>query len=120
MRIVTLDDGVVWIFSGVDHCDGMYSSIHAAKIGELLRNSQANLPALLGPFGSVAADAGRGLSLRMDHGSQHISDDFRDQIRFWGTAPSHAFVAEPQVNGVAKRFNRSMKEQAIHGRIFET
>jgi hypothetical protein len=66
MRIVTLDDGVVWIFSGVDHCDGMYSSIHAAKIGELLRNSQANLPALLGPFGSVAADAGRGLSLRMD------------------------------------------------------
>jgi putative transposase len=27
-------------------------------------------------------------------------------------------VAEPQTNGVAERFNRTMKEQAIHGRIF--
>ncbi|MFM0125421.1 integrase core domain-containing protein [Paraburkholderia sp. RL18-101-BIB-B] len=65
-------------------------------------------------------DAGRGLSLRMDHGSQYTSDDFRDQIRFWGIAPSYAFVAEPQTNGVAERFNRTMKEQAIHGRIFRS
>jgi hypothetical protein len=49
-------------------------------------------------------------SLRMDDGSQYTSDDLRDQIRFWGFAPSYAFVAE--------RFNRTMKEQAIHGRIF--
>jgi putative transposase len=58
------------------------------------------------------------LSLRMDHGSQYTSDDLREQIRFWGIAPSYAFVAEPQTNGVAERFNRTMKEQAIHGRIF--
>jgi hypothetical protein len=32
----------------------------------------------------------------MDHGSQYTSDDFRDQIRFWGITPSYAFVAEPQ------------------------
>ncbi|OTP79798.1 Mobile element protein [Caballeronia sordidicola] len=30
----------------------------------------------------------------MDHGSQYTSDDFRDQIKFWGIAPSYAFVAE--------------------------
>ncbi|MEM5426622.1 integrase core domain-containing protein [Paraburkholderia sp. BR14263] len=34
-------------------------------------------------------------------------------------AASYAFVAEPQTNGVAERFNRNMKEQAIHGRIFK-
>ncbi|MGF6368013.1 transposase InsO family protein [Paraburkholderia sp. RAU6.4a] len=67
----------------------------------------------------MLADAGHGLSLRMDHGSQCTSDDFRGQIRFWGIAPSYAFVAEPQTNGVAERFNRTMKEQAIHGRIFK-
>ncbi|MEX3582323.1 MAG: integrase core domain-containing protein [Burkholderia sp.] len=33
-------------------------------------------------------------------------------------APSYAFVAGPQTNGVAGRFNRTMKEQAIHGRLF--
>ncbi len=54
----------------------------------------------------------------MDHGSQYTSDDFRDQIKFWGITPSYAFVAEPQTNGVAERFNRTMKEQTIHGRIF--
>ncbi|MEX3547787.1 MAG: hypothetical protein VB125_00910 [Burkholderia sp.] len=61
-------------------------------------------------FGSVEADAGRGLSPRMDHGSPYTSDDCRAQIKFWGMTPSHAFVAE--------RFNRTMKEQAIHGRLF--
>ena len=35
-----------------------------------------------------------------------------------GTPPSFAFVAEPQTHGVAERFNRTLKEQAIHGRIF--
>lgn len=30
VRIATVDDGMVWIFSAVDHCDG----IHAAKIGD--------------------------------------------------------------------------------------
>ncbi|MEX3581958.1 MAG: integrase core domain-containing protein [Burkholderia sp.] len=32
--------------------------------------------------------------------------------------PSYAFVAEPQTNGVAECFTRTMKEQAIHGRLF--
>jgi hypothetical protein len=27
-------------------------------------------------------------------------------------------IAEPQINGFAERLNRTMKEQAIHGRIF--
>ncbi|MEX3583203.1 MAG: hypothetical protein VB137_12495 [Burkholderia sp.] len=35
-------------------------------------------------FRSVEADAGRGLSLRMDHGSQYRSDDVRAQLKFWG------------------------------------
>ncbi len=37
----------------------------------------------------------------------------------WGTPPSLAFVAESQTNGVAERFNRTLKEQAFHGRIFQ-
>ena len=118
VRIATVDDGMVWIFSAVDHCDGMCTGIHAAKIGDRFAALEPISQGLLGEFSSVAADAGRGLSLRMDHGSQYTSDDFRDQVRFWGIAPSYAFVAEPQTNGVAERFNRTMKQQAIHGRIF--
>ncbi|MEX3583555.1 MAG: hypothetical protein VB137_15200 [Burkholderia sp.] len=61
-------------------------------------------------FGLVEADAGRGLSLRIDHGSQYKPDDFRAQREFWRITPSYAFVAEPQTDGVAERFNRTMKE----------
>lgn len=35
-------------------------------------------------------------------------------------APSFAFVAEPQTNRVAESFNRTLKEQAIYGRVFRT
>ncbi|GAB4465421.1 MAG: hypothetical protein OHK0044_03990 [Burkholderiaceae bacterium] len=69
-------------------------------------------------FGSTRADAARGLSLRFDHGTQDMADHLLKQVRFWGIAISPAFVAEPQANGVAERFNRTLKEQAIHGRIF--
>ncbi|WGS46902.1 DDE-type integrase/transposase/recombinase [Burkholderia sp. JSH-S8] len=111
VRIATVDDDMVWIFSVVDHCDGMCIGIHAAKIGDRFAALEPITQGLLAEFGAVVADSGRGLSLRMDHGSQYTSDDFRDQIRFWGITPSYAFVAE--------RFNRTMKEQAIHGRIFK-
>lgn len=62
----------------------------------------------------------RGLRLRMDHGQQYLSDHFQNQLKFWGIAPSFAFVEEPQTNGVAERFNRTLKEQAIYGRVFQT
>jgi len=74
---------------------------------------------LLAELGATGADAGRGLTLRMDHGTQYTADDFLNQVKFWGIASSFAFVAEPQTNGVAERFNRTLKEQAIHGRVFK-
>ena len=118
VRIQTVDDGMVWIFSAVDHCDGLCTGIHTVKVGDRFAALEPISQGLQSEFGSVAAESGKALKLRMDHGSQYTSDDFRDQIKFWGITPSYAFVAEPQTNGVAERFNRTMKEQTIHGRIF--
>ena len=47
-----------------------------------------------------------------------LSDHCRHQIRYWGICPSFGFVEEPETNGVAERWNRTLKEQAIHGRVF--
>ncbi|MGH7121371.1 MAG: integrase core domain-containing protein [Acetobacteraceae bacterium] len=33
--------------------------------------------------------------------------------------PSYAFVGEPETNGVAERFFRTLKEQIVQGRIFQ-
>ena len=42
------------------------------------------------------------------------------KIRFWGMAPSYAFVGQPETNGVIERLFRTLKEQLVHGRIFHT
>lgn len=34
-------------------------------------------------------------------------------------APSYAFIEQPQTNGVAERFFRTLKEQVIFGRTFK-
>ena len=71
-------------------------------------------------FGHLSAGAARGLALRHDHGSNFMADDFQKQARFWGMAPSYAFVGEPETNGVIERLFRTLKEQAVHGRVFQT
>lgn len=118
IRIETVDEGWVWVFSAVDHFDACCVGIHTVKTGNRFAALQPIAQGLHSEFGATGADAGRGLALRMDHGTQYTADDFLNQVKFWGIAPSFAFVAEPQTNGVAERFNRTLKEQAIHGRIF--
>ena len=118
IRIETVDEGWVWVFSAVDHFDACCVGIHAVKIGNRFAALQPIAQGLQAEFGTTGADTGRGLTLRMDHGTQYTADDFLNQVKFWGIAPSFAFVAEPQTNGVAERFNRTLKEQAIYGRVF--
>src|SRR5512147_2015288 len=48
---------------------------------------------------------------RPDHGSPFMSEHFQNQLKFFGMAPSFAFVREPETNGVAERFIRTLKEQ---------
>ena len=35
-----------------------------------------------------------------------------------GHPPSFSFVEEPETNGVVERWNRTLKEQAVYGRVF--
>ena len=53
-----------------------------------------------------------------DHGSQYLSDHFLNQLRYWGIHPSFGFLEEPETNGVVERWNRTLKEQAVYGRVF--
>jgi transposase InsO family protein len=118
VRIETAEDGWVWVFSAVDHCHAECVGWHAVKIGDRFAALEPIAQGLTEHFGGVGTQVARGLALRFDHGTQYMSDHFLNQLKFWGIAPSPAFVAEPQTNGVAERFNRTLKEQAIHGRVF--
>jgi putative transposase len=118
-RILTVDDGYVWLFSAVEHWSAECVGWHVVKHGTRYAALEPIAMALHDIYGGVQAGLARGLSLRMDHGTQYLSDHFLKQVRFWGIQPSFAFVSEPETNGVAERFNRTLKEQAIYGRVFQ-
>ena len=118
-RILTADDGWVWSFFCVEHWNAECLGYHVTKRGTRFAALEPVAMAITDIYGSVHADVARGLSLRLDHGCQYLADHFLKQIRYWGIAPSFAFVAEPQTNGVAERFIRTLKEQAVYGRVFQ-
>lgn len=45
---------------------------------------------------------------------------FQDELTFLGTASSPALVREPEGNGRAERFIRTLKEQLLWVRAFDT
>ena len=110
VRVFTVDDGWGWIFTAVEHWNAECVGWHVCKRGDRFAALQPISMGLARLYASTSAGAARGLALRMDHGSQYLSDHFTNQIKFWGIQPSYAFVAEPQTNGVAERFNRTLKE----------
>ncbi len=91
---------------------------HVCKVGNRFAALEPIAQGLGRLYGSVEADVARGLALRMDHGSQYLSDHFLNQLRCWGIHPSFGFVEEPETNGVVERWNRTLKEQAVYGRVF--
>lgn len=119
-KIFTLEEGWCWLFTAVEHWNAECVGWHVTKNGDRFAALQPLSMGIKARFGSVGADAARGLVLRMDHGTQYLSEHFQNQIKFWGIAPSFAFVAEPQTNGVTERFNRTIKEQVIYGRHYRT
>lgn len=118
VKVFTLEEGWVWVFGAVDHWNAECVGWHVCKKGDRFAALQPIAMGLEAVYGGVTAGIARGLSLRMDHGSQYLADHFLKQVKFWGIQPSYGFVEEPQTNGVAERFNRTLKEQAINGRIF--
>jgi transposase InsO family protein len=71
-------------------------------------------------FGAFAKDIARGLALRHHHGSQYMADDFQKELRFLGITSSPAFVRAPEGNGCAERFIRTLKENLLWVRSFDT
>lgn len=115
----TTQEGQVTIFAAIDHCTAECVGIHAVKRAtrfEALEPIRQGVREHFGGFGSAVAV---GLTLRHDHGSQYMSDDFQKEIRFLGIDSSPAFVRQPEGNGCIERFFRTLKEQLLWVRRFK-
>lgn len=117
---LTLREGTATVFIAVDHATAECVGIHAARPGTRYEAVEPLRQGVRAHFGGYDAGAAVGLSLRHDHGSQYMSDYFQDELRFLGIRSSPAFIREPEGNGCAERFIRTLKEQVLWVRTFET
>jgi putative transposase len=116
----TRQDGQVAIFITVDHCSAECVGIHAALHGTRFEALEPIRQGVHTYFGAFAQDAAHGLALRHDHGSQYMSHVFQEELTFLGITSSPAFVREPQGNGCAERFIRTLKENLLWLKTFDT
>jgi putative transposase len=113
-------EGQAAVFVAVDHCSAECVGIHAdarATRFQALEPIRQGVRQHFGGFGKAIAGS---LAVRHDHGSQYMSDAFQKEIAFLGIESSPAFVRAPEGNGCAERFIRTLKENLLWVRTFET
>jgi putative transposase len=113
-------EGQAAVFVAVDHGSAECVGIHAHARATRFEALEPIRQGVRRHFGGFAAAAARGLKLRHDHGSQYMSDHFQKEIAFLGIESSAAFVRAPEGNGCAERFIRTLKENLLWVRTFET
>lgn len=117
---LTRDEGAAFVFIAVDHCTSECIGIHASRSGSRHEALEPIRQGVRASFARFDQNAAIGLSVRHDHGSQYMSHDFQQELRFLGIRSTPAFVAEPECNGVAERFIRTLKEQLLWVQTFDT
>lgn len=117
---VTTQDGQAAVFIAIDHFTAECVGIHAAKRGTRFEALEPVRQGARARFGAIGKDVAEGLSLRHDHGTQYMSHDFQNEIRWLGMTSSPAFVRAPEGNGCAERFIRTLKENLLWVRTFDT
>ncbi len=113
-------EGQASIFVTVDHCSTECVGIHAARRATRFEALEPLRQGVRTAFGGFAGGIAGGLKLRHDHGSQFIADDYQRELAFLGIESSPAFVREPEGNGCVERFIRTLKENLLWVRRFDT
>lgn len=120
LTTVVTGEGTAAVFIAVDHCSAECIGIHAAASATRFEALEPIRQGVRQFYGAFAEGIARGLALRHDHGSQYTSHDFQNEIAFLGMTSSPSFVRAPEGNGCAERFIRTLKENLLWLRFFDT
>jgi putative transposase len=119
-QTITTGEGRAYVFVAVEHANSEVVGIHAARSANRFEALEPVRQGVHRCFGAIAPGVARGLKLRHDHGSNYMSGDFQAEIQCLGIEASPSFVREPEGNGVAERFIRTLKENLLWVRTFHT
>ena len=117
---VMTGEGQAAVFVTVDHCSAECLGIHASRGAGRFEALEPVKQAVRRCRCAFARGVAAGIRLRHDHGSRYVSHDFQAEVRFLGLESSPAFVREPEGDGCAERFIRTLKENLLWVRRFET
>jgi len=119
-RFYTERDGWCWFFGALDHHLDEVVGWHTAKLGDRWAALEPIRQGVRHAFGRFGKDVARGLAIRCDWGPQYIADAWINEVKWLGCTISPSYVGEPECNGVAERFMRTLKEQCIYLHQFES
>lgn len=116
----TCREGTATVFVAVDHCTTELVGVHASKVGNRFEALEPIRQGVRSHFDGYEQAIAAGLKVRHDHGSPYMSDHFQDELAFLGIESSPSFVRAPEGNGCAERIIRTLKEQLLWVRTFDT
>ena len=119
-RFYTDQDGWCWFFGAIDHHLDEVVGWHVAKIGDRWAALEPLRQGVRHAFGRFGKEVARGLAIRCDWGPQYIADAWINEVKWLGCTISPSYVGEPECNGVAERFMRTLKEQCIYLHQFQS
>jgi putative transposase len=117
---VMTGEGQAAVFVAVDHCSAACVGLHASRRADRFAALEPIRQGVRERFGGFAKNVAGGLAVRHDHGSQYVSHHFQAELRFLGIQSSPAFVRAPEGNGCAERFIRTLEENLLWVRRFDT
>ena len=119
-RFYTKDDGWCWFFAAIDHCVTDVVGWHVAKKGDRWAALEPIRQGVRAHMDGYAPKIALGLGLRHDWGPQYTAHQFQGELRWLGIRSTASYVGEPECNGVAERFMRTLKEECLYLHDFET
>ncbi len=118
-RFYTEQDGWCWFFGAVDHYTDEIVGWHVAKLGDRWAALEPIRQGVRYAHGTFAKEVARGLRLRCDWGPQYTAAAWINEVKWLGITIAPSYVGEPQCNGVAERFMRTLKEQCLYLHQFQ-
>ncbi|TAL41160.1 MAG: hypothetical protein EPN91_11335, partial [Salinibacterium sp.] len=117
--VYTAHDGWVGVTPTVDCGCRSALEVVVAKEQDAATLLESMRLALVAQFGSVE-NVPDGLEWRTDHGPQFTGGDARDLCAAWRVDHTFAPIGRPTGNAVAERFIRTLKEEVLWLRDFDT
>lgn len=119
-RFYTEDDGWCWFFGAVDHGVTDVVGWHVAKKGDRWAALEPIRQGVRAHMGGYAPRIALGLGLRHDWGPQYRAHQFQAEVAWLGIRSTPSYVGEPECNGVAERFMRTLKEECLYLHDFKS